>query len=293
MEEYILLSGKHLLTGITIDSIKSRIQEIETLNRENVTIEDLKAKIGLLIKGYSCTTRIIDSDFAYRARKNPKNKHFCHVRELWYPPSDRIMIPSRLNRVGRSIFYISASEATAILEMRPRIGEIMTILRCRLINSDVKPHVMELGCAEKFSQHKIPTTLNVLENTTYGRKFLSNQENIEKNLLIRSFLTREFTRVVKRGNEFEFKVTVAIGEILMSDSRIDGVVYPSIAGDVDNWKADSNMALKPESADRLYMPDICWIVEVEKELGTFLNKSYLIHCIKKAQSITQDGKINW
>lgn len=245
------------------------------------------------MNGYSCLTRIIETEYAYRARINSSEKFFKNVNQLWYPPSSKIKKYGRLNRPGQSLFYIAASENTAILEMRPQKGDILTILRCKLINSNNKPHVMELGGAEKFSQHKIKSTVNLLENTHGGKSFFESNENIEKNLAIRSFLAREFTRIVDRGEEHKFKITVAIADILMSSNKIDGVEYPSIAGDVEKWKGGMNMALKPSIADRLYQADHCWISKVEETPKERIDGNFAMRCIGTAKSISNSGKITW
>ena len=108
------------------------------------------------------------------------------------------------------------------------MGERLTILEVRLRDEAVMPHVMELGVAERASRFKCRSSVHLLENTATGRAFL--QENGEKNLAIRTFLVREFTRIVPPGQEHLFKLSVAIAEKLMDSTRIDGIEYPSIVG---------------------------------------------------------------
>ena len=289
----IMIPKNNHLSKIGIDSIQIQIDELEKLDRQKVSIKSLKKRISKLMEGYSCYTRIVDAEYAFRARINSSKKFFTNVGQLWYPPSDKINKYGRLNRPKQSLFYIAASQDTAILEMRPQKGDILTILRCKLINSNKKPHVMELGGAEKFSQHKIQSTINLFENTNTGRRYLGSKENIEKNRKIRSFLAREFTRIIDRGKEHEFKITVAIADILMSSNNIDGVEYPSIAGDVENWRGGMNMALKPSSADSLYKAYHCWVSQVEETPEERIDGKFLMRCIGTAKSISNSGKITW
>jgi hypothetical protein len=188
------------------------------------------------------------------------------------------------------LFYISASEGTAILEKKPNQGDALAVLRCKLKSNDKKPHVMELGIAEMTSLHGVQSTTQLLENTRGGRVYMATPENIQKNLAIRSFLAKEFLRTVEKGKEEEFKITIAIAEILMQHDKIDGVSYPSRAGNVSKWQGGENMALKPKSADLLYDAQECWVSVVEKLLP---GDALAMRCIQKAKTISPTGEVIW
>lgn len=93
------------------------------------------------------------------------------------------------------------------------------------------------------------------------------------------------------GLEHQFKVSIAIAEVLMECDVIDGVAYPSIAGDGTGSGGGGNMALRPAAADRLFAPEVCWLEEVVRVVeppGTF---EVLI--VKRAHAIEPSGKIVW
>lgn len=282
----------HCLNDIPVDVISKRISELENVAYESVSIEDLKDLLNKLMAGYSCRTRRISSPRAWRARKNAIGGEFHNVRDLWYPPPKCVSVYGRLNRPNSPLMYVSASHHSALLEMRPRIGERYTILQMRLKSQKVLPHVMELGLADMASDHCIPCKVRRLEDTEVGRIFLRGQNNIGKNRAIRSYLAREFTKVVERGSEENFKISVAIAEMLMSSPRIDGVEYPCMAGDISAYQGAANMALKPESADRLYEADACWLSKVEGWQDT-PTKGFIVRCVKRAKAISEDGSIQW
>ena len=240
--------------------------------------------------GYSCLTRTISSTNAWRARKHINQAYFDNVRDIWYPRPEVIRTYGRLNRPGCPIMYAAASHHTAILELRPEVGDVFTVLQLRLTDQSKHPHVMELGVAERASQFGTSSSVRLLENTAVGRHFVRGHKN--KNVLIRSFLAREFTRVVNRGQEHQFKLSIAISEILLDNPKIDGIEYPSMAGDIAAFKGGENIALKPASADRLYTADTCWVSVVE---GTVSSppEGFLMRCVRRARSIKQDGAIVW
>lgn len=265
--------------------ISRQIRDLEALDLATLSHDQIRARIQRLLAGYSCMTRRLDAEFAWRVRRIDVMPG--DVRDLWYPPSTSVRTLGRLNRPGQSLMYLAASHHTAVLEMRPTVGDTFCVLQVRLKDRSILPHVMELGVAEKTSQHHLPRTARLLEESQQGREFLGPHGR--KNLLIRSYLAREFTRPVPRGEEHLFKLSVAIADLLLDSPQIDGVEYPCMAGDSARWGGGTNMALKPASADRLFVPDICWFSRVE----SIDSAGYHMRCERRAREIAADGTIHW
>jgi len=207
---------ENLLTQISLAEINDQIKELETLDRQSITIDELKLKISRLMKGHTVRLREIVAKKIFRARKTPQNIVFNRVNELWYPPTNLITKYGRCNNINSTIFYCSDSEPTAILELRPEIGFYLTILKCHLKDSNSIPHVQELGLPEFTAKFNPQLGGTVLENTALGKAYWQNQDDEVKNLAIRSFLVKEFIQNVLPGNEDQYKISVAISEILMN-----------------------------------------------------------------------------
>jgi hypothetical protein len=275
-----------LLTQISLNQIHDQIKELESLDRQSITIDELKHKISRLMKGHTVRPRKIVAKNIFRARKTPQNRLFNKVNELWYPPTHLTTRYGRCNNINTTIFYCSDRESTAILELRPDIGDYLTILKCRLKDSNNLPYVQELGLPEFTAKYNPQLGGTILENSALGKAYWQNQENEVKNLAIRSFLVKEFIQNVVAGNEDQYKISVAISEILMSNDAFDGICYPSIA----TQHQGTNLALKPTSADRLYQPSDCWVILVEEEIAPL---DYEVRRINKTRSIKPNGVIEW
>jgi hypothetical protein len=147
---------------------------------------------------------------------------------------------------------------------------------------------MELGVAETQSQHGLGISTPLLEwaNT---KGIFQNQEEARKNTLVRSCIARLMMKVIPNGKEQNYKKSVAIAETLMASPYIDGVLYPSIAGDGSRKGGGMNMAIKPDSADNLFIPDHAWISVVEDRYETH---GYVMRCIKNVSKI-ENGRLFW
>lgn len=265
---------------ISLSDLKSLIEEFMSLSADS-SIELIKDKVNILLNGYACMTRRMESHYAFRARINNGSSYFDRVSDLWYPPGSVVKKWGRLNRPGQSIFYISASHEIATLEVRPKVGDMITMLRVKLKESSHLPHVMELGMAETVSQYGLSANVQLLENSKL-RGVFAGLEDIEKNLKIRSMLASFMMQIVPPGQEYDYKKSVAIVEHLMLANHIDGVLFPSIAGDGSRKGGGMNMAIKPASADKLFVADHAWTAIVE---DTYDTHGYVMKCIKNAKEI--------
>jgi hypothetical protein len=278
--------------ALDIGELKRELSWLGKIDRASCADDDLRQSMCRILGGYTCITRVITSEVAFRARRNDSKPRFDHVAELWYPAPGYVRKLGRVNRVGQSMFYVSASHETATLEMRPAVGDVITILRIKRKPRSEPLHVMELGIAEKQSAHGLPQTVHIPENTQFRQVLAQRPGGVERNLAVRSFLASEFTRIVAPGREHEFKMTIAIGEFLLSSDRIDGLEYPSIAGAVDGWRGAANLVLKPDRADKSFVAEGCWMIAVERELPP-PRLGYVVRCIRRAQTIDADGSIVW
>jgi hypothetical protein len=269
------------------DNLKKLIRDFE-YGSLDLDIDVIKHKLNVMLSGYTCITRRMESHYAFRARINEGAELFSKAEELWYPPKEFIRKMGRLNRAHEPIFYISASHETATLEVRPNVGDHVTILRVKLNDAQKLPHVMELGVTESQPQHglEVSTPLPEWANT---KGIFHSQEEARKNMLIRSCIARLMMKVVPDGKEQRYKKSIAIAETLMASPYIDGVLYPSIAGDGSRKGGGMNMAIKPDSADNLFLPDHAWVSVVEARYETH---GYIMRCIKNISKI-ENGHLLW
>jgi hypothetical protein len=291
---------KYSLTKILRRRISEGVREIRRLKLDRVNEDYLIEKIRALLNiGYVSRCLNINKPKVYRVRPNKNGKLFENARQLWWPPPEHITERGRLNKVGQSIFYCSDREDTAVLEKRPEQGEILTILECDLIDPNVQPFIAEVGI------HEHPGRLNPKYGGTPPEqdiqlKDFTRREGIqETSPLLRQFLVDEFQRIVEPGHDYEYKITIAIAEILINepelvdikgnvvpDKGIDGLCYPSIAAD----SKGVNVALKTEAADRLYKPISCKVCRVEEVKDIAY---YVLGELISSESVAGDGTINW
>lgn len=291
---------KYTLTKILKKRIDEAARNIRKLKLDRVNEDHLTEQVRALLKiGYVSRCLYLNKGKVYRVRSNKDGKLFENVRDLWWPPPEAVKERGRLNRIGQSVFYCSDREDTAVLEKRPVQGEILTILECDLIDPEVQPFVTEVGIHEypgKFN----PKYGGTPQDQDLQLKEFTRREGIqETNPLLRNFLVSEFQKTVEPGRDYEYKITIAISDILLNEPELvdndgklvpgvslDGLSYPSIAAE----SKGVNVALKTDAADRLYKAVSCRVSRVERVINA---ARYELAELISSESIADDGTINW
>lgn len=280
--------------------INKRIRTLRKLNLATVDEPYLEKQVRELLNiGYVARPLIVNAPRAFRVRINENRELFTNIKELWHPPPQCIKAKGRVNDVGESVFYYSDSENTAVIEKRPERGDVLTVLEAELVDPNKQPLVMVLGIHE-FTAQSNPNYGGTPPQYDVKQKLLTDREGISKtNPLLQSYLTEEFMRRVSFGNEHKYKITIAIAKILMNEPemlnedgspavgiKVDGFAYPSIASD----NLGANVALRTDSADRLYKPVAVIVYRVEEKRD---DTHYTVDKLNWSTSIEEDGTINW
>lgn len=272
------------LSDLTFKDLEKAIDQYLSLDFRNSSIADADKLFRQIIKHFVTQTMVWREPIIYRARRHNSGKAlFDNAEELIYPKNATTL--GRLNEIGESIFYGASHRDTALLEMRPKLGEEFTILESRLKDIEKAPKFMEVGIRELMTNQNHSTDF-IKQNREMLDKALVNEENKKRNRLINDFLIKEMTKVVKDGEIYNYKGTIAIGQFFIkSNPFADGLLYPSI-----NRNGAECVAIKPDSYDRFYRPDRCFKIKIVNIVAKGIPTAY---CIDNSTNVDVNGHITW
>lgn len=273
--------------------VKRRIQELRSLdlNRDGVTVDQLRSRLLVLLEHYACRTIFLEPHVKiFRARKKPESKGeglFANRKELWYPEPKYVKRLGRLNKIGQPLFYCASNSDTAIFEIRPDIGDIVTVLECETI-AGASPFLISVDVYEQLARLGVKLAGDVsLDPLLELRKSVGREWH--KNRMIEEFISAEFKKNVEDGHECEYKLSIAIAELLFSfglDAKgVDGIAFPSTRSGL----IDINIALLPRAVDRMYRPIAC---QAGKIVG-YSSDGMPIWKAGFSKSIHKFGRIEW
>lgn len=174
------------------------------------------------------------------------NQRIYHTDQLRYPPERKIKTYGRCNLIGQSVLYGTFATPTAIDELQPDIGDIITISIWE--EKEIKEELIVYPVFRNRIDE--PKNLN-LKNEYF--KYLSNF-TLEKQKLIDSqqeFISSCFTKRVNKNYNRNYLISANLANKILNElasSETDAIIYPSVK---DPLKMD-NIVLKKESANSKY-----------------------------------------
>jgi len=263
-----------------------RTTRAESLDLRTATPEELDAVINDCMMGYTCprsSLAILGLRSLYRAVR-PRSTPVERVEHLRYPPPEIVRRYGRANQPGKSVFYGATEHGTALLEMRPQVGERFVVSQWELSGTK-SPEVRELGLLETLARLR-PGLAAMLKSMLVPSQAQGlSVDDLDKHQLIRRFLSQQFTREVSPDSEHEYRLSAAIATTLLQGNT-DGVVYASIA----SVQSGVNVALLPASLDRLYRVTACLELEVIERVAEF---QYKARVLRRSVRVTDEGDIAW
>jgi hypothetical protein len=250
-------------------------------------IDTLKGQLRAKLGGYRVAIKYITTDNVL-FRGVVCNERPDTIDRISYPPPDMVAMLGRLNRVGQPVFYASRGAPAVYYEIHAKEGDRLAVSTWKLI----EPLWMHnLGFHEQ-SLRRMGTPI------AGPRKTFANPIPNESasNARLRRALSEAFTEDVPVGEEYRYKLPLAINELLFEGAaplRTDvpngprsdkaaGTVYPAMR----MRGAADNVAIRPEFVDRCLRIKFVSYVLVEAADANRL--SYTVSSL--AQSDTFQGK---
>lgn len=265
-----------------------RLKRLKQLDPARLTSEQVDDRFRRAINGYITRSIIMGSNGVWRARVNAAGQTFEDASDLWFPPKSVVRQRGRFNEEGQSVFYCSDKVSSAVEEMRPSSGDIITILVAGAKTPGANIAVAHLGIHRAIAEPEVTNDMGGgLRAVGEWLQHLEAMHIRARWLAIDDYLTEISTSVyadVERDSRY--KLTNALARMLMEREGIEGIIYPSVAADLTAF----NMCLPPNTADQYFYPFEAWEVEV---VAPPLNGEGSIAKFLRHGVVGDSGKIIW
>jgi hypothetical protein len=220
---------------------------------------------------------------------NGEHKRITDINYLKYPPKEFVSRYGRANYPKQSILYATAEPITALSEMRPEIGDLITISTWKLKTN------YDLTVTPLFKNHTknglIHNELSLRAGLLYEKMVKQYDENTQKQLdIILQFIADCFSKDVDDNNHFDYFLSSYYANRIfkeLENGEVDAILYPSVRQSL----TISNIAMKPEVFDANYELELVEESTVMSNPSKTGNAWYL-----KGSGYSKsfkDGKIEW
>ncbi len=280
------------LDDISLTELENKITILKSSDFRGLSIDQLREMIAEIIDQCPLQPRPLRLSGVYRARKNCTTQIFTNASDLWYPPSSVIKTYGRLNNVGQSLFYAAMGAETAFHELRPKIGEVITVLIARTKDDyALMERVPFVGIERSRSEalHHLRDE-DIFRTSTKFRQQLGDN-NYKKWLLIDDYLSFILGKEVLDSEDYLYKPSVAFANLLFSYPKLDAINYPSVL----TQNHGINICMLPEKADFYFKPSEVWMIKVDGEDVHPVTKEKLprIIFLRRSKHISPEGNIEW
>jgi len=286
-------NGKQPLNNISIFDIRRKLAALENINFSKLSDEQIAYRIRSLVDDYPWQLRRLELSGIYRARKNPDGTIYEHAKQLWYPDASFVKRPGRLNRSGQARLYAANMPNTAIYEQKLEVGQTYTVLLAGTRSGRIETlkNTLFIGIERSLAPEIASLTDSDIFRRSQGFRQSLGESGYKKWLLIDDFLSGILGKRIDEDQEEQYRLTIALADLLFSMPDLDLISYPSVA----TASHGINVCMTPEKADQLFMPVEAWIMSID---GTAKHPTtgeilHSIRFLRRSKMISLSGDIDW
>ena len=177
-----------------------------------------------------------------------QNKRIEEVKFLRYPPADRVSKHGRANLIGQSVFYSTSNLITAMKEMKPNVGDLITTSIWRQKEDGYFLNISPIFKKTSLNG-RVHNKLSLQFQMAYEKSLKQHSKEIAEQIdELLQFIADCFAKNVAYGNDFDYALSAFYANKILNEfenGTIDALVYPSVADKLDF----SNVAIKPNVLD--------------------------------------------
>lgn len=284
------------------DGLMQVIEQLRGGGRIRLSIDEIDGYIGALMRsaGPIYQTYSLPKEFtvhrtirlnAAKDTMPPKGDQGPHPlpktkEDLGPPPSQRTRI-GRCHLPGSPVCYCSLYEDTALAELNAQAGEFFSISTFRFLTDILVMPIGEFDYYRRTGQtrlgHAIPESINAYKKLEQD---ISHQK-LTHIRVIDAFIAEEFIR--RAAIDTDYKITSTFSKILFDEfpSKIDALVYPSVA-----FREGLNFAFSvPAHHSKMKLIEgETKIVKITDALGFGIYNYQPTHALER---VNPDGSLKW
>lgn len=174
-----------------------------------------------------------------------EEKRITEIKHLENPPKEYVKRYGRANLIGQSVLYATDNTLTALAEMRPEAGQLITISKWKLITD----YDLTVNSIFKNSPTKNDTSNSMTMRAQFEYSKLVSKIDYPKELLnqidlLIQFVCDCFSKEVNDLNHFDYFLSAHYANQIfetLQDGEVDAIFYPSVRQSLEL----SNIAMKP------------------------------------------------
>ncbi|MCT4135548.1 RES domain-containing protein [Elizabethkingia anophelis] len=217
-----------------------------------------------------------------------EEKRITEINHLENPPELYVKRFGRANMIGQSVLYATDNPLTALAEMRPEAGQLITISKWKLITDyDLTVYSIFKNSPLTTDVSNLMTIKAQIEYSKLISKINYPKELLDQIDLLIQFICDCFSKEVNDLNHFDYFLSAHYANQIfttLQNGEIDAILYPSVRQSLEL----TNIAMKPAVFKANYVLES---VE-ESKLVRFSNNGWQLEGTGDSKKF-ENGNILW
>jgi len=202
------------------------------------------------------------------------NNRIEEISFLKNPPKQCVKKYGRANSPNESVLYATFEPLTALSEMRPDIGDFITVSTWKL--KDNHPITVSPIFKNAPKAHKVQNEVSIKALFMYNQQVKQYDEELQKQLdVIIQFVADCFSKEVDDTNHFDYFLSSFYANRIfweLQDGEIDAILYPSVRQSLEL----TNIVMKPDVFNKHYELELVEESIVKQNKNHFSSGWYML-----------------
>jgi len=280
--------GKHKNTYMgsvseTFEKLKQQINQVDlSLNsNDEILVKSELETFNPLIFGFDKVIPYFERLTINKRLPNNNNETIKELKHLKNPPSECVNKYGRANLKQQSVLYATFILPTAILEMKPLDGDLVTISRWKLKIDNTPLMVCPIIDYDNCKDYQL--------KNEFSKALKMYPEELQEIIIMdNKLLACFFSRFVDREKNVNYIFSAYFADKILNnhyDGKIDAIIYPSVQDPINS----DNIALKPQVFNDKYE-----VFEISESIVRSNGyDSLFLERIKTTTTVDLNGMIQW
>jgi hypothetical protein len=280
-------------TPYNIKEVQTAINHLMALDLKTASYNEVRKHTDVLVNCGFSQTLFIKEFGVYRGRVvDSPEERYEFVKQISYPEDNSVM---RYNRLSSNKFQVFYGVPTS---HQPKLDQLIALIEVGSIADDehINQELIQVG-GWKMKQNVLVAAVGMTDvpyENAYGRKLrdhhlkhISEMENGKQLEMVDEFMANEFSKKVKKGNEWQYKISAAYGDGVFElglPHNIGGIVFPSVKA----GKKELNIAFHRNVVDTAMEIFASGVIRSTKLSNSKIWNDYIHIC-----TTFSNGKFNW